>query len=154
MEAKEVMTKQPQCCIADTGLVAVARMMIDSDCGAIPVVGDLETRMPIGVITDRDMVIRAIAVGRNPLELTARDCMTTPAFTVTKDTDLDDCIEMLEERQIRRVLVVDKDGSCCGIIAQADVASHASKRTAGELLRGVSLPTPESKAKTIGEPRT
>ena len=153
MKAKEVMTKQPQCCISDTSLVTVARMMIDCDCGAIPVVGDLETRMPIGVITDRDMVIRAIAASQNPLELTARDCMTTPAFTVTEDTDLDDCIELLEERQIRRVLVVDKGGACCGIIAQADVASHASKRTAGELLRGVSLPTPDSKAKTIGEPR-
>ena len=153
MKAKEVMTKQPQCCTSDNSLVTVARMMIECDCGAIPVVGDLEARMPIGVITDRDMVIRAIAVSQNPLELTARDCMTTPAFTVTEDTDLDDCIELLEERQIRRVLVVDKRGACCGIIAQADVASHASKRTAGELLRGVSLPTPDSKAKTIGEPR-
>lgn len=61
-----------------------------------------------------------------------------PVYTVTEDTDLADCIEMLEQRQIRRAVVVDSTGRCIGIIAQADIASHASKRTAGELLQYVS----------------
>ena len=67
--------------------------------------------------------------------------MTTPAITVTEETDLDDCIEMLERAQIRRMIVVDDRGRCTGIVAQADIASHTSKRKTGELLRSVSRPS-------------
>jgi CBS domain-containing protein len=141
MKVREVMTKQPTCCTPDTSLEAVARLMLDCDCGLIPVVGDLAGKFPIGVITDRDIVSRAIAGGKNPLELTARDCMTMPAITVTEDTGLHDCCDLLEINQIRRVLIVDRDGRLTGVVAQADVAAHASKRLAGELLREVSQPT-------------
>lgn len=141
MKVRDVMTAEPTCCTADTSLEAVARLMVDCDCGVLPVVGDLTNKFPIGVITDRDIVTRAIAGGKNPLELTARDCMTSPAITLVADTALDDCLDMLEINQIRRVVIVDDDGHVCGILAQADVAAHASKRTAGELVREVSQPT-------------
>jgi CBS domain-containing protein len=141
MKVREVMTKQPTCCTPDTSLEAVARLMVDCDCGVIPVVGDLAGKFPIGVITDRDIITRALAGGKNPLELTARDCMTMPAITVTEDTSLKDCCDLLEINQIRRVLVVDRDGRLSGIVAQADVAAHGSKRLAGELVREVSQPT-------------
>lgn len=141
MKVRDVMTADPTCCLPDTSLEAVGRLMVECDCGAIPVVGDLAARFPIGIVTDRDIVTRAIAGGKNPLELTARDCMTMPAITVTPDTKLDDCLELLELNQIRRVIVVDRDGRLCGMVAQADVAAHASKRKAGELVREVSLPT-------------
>ena len=115
-------------------------MMVVRDCGAIPVVGDLETRMPLGIVTDRDIVLRTIARGHDPMRLTARDCMTAPAFTIVEDARLQDCVELLELGQIRRAIVVDATGGCVGIVAQADVARHASKREAGELLRQVSKP--------------
>lgn len=139
-KVKDVMTRDPVCCTPESPLEAVAQLMKQQDCGALPVVGDLVDRYPIGIITDRDIVIRALADGVNPLGLTARDCMTAPAETVTEDTTLDDCIEVLEERQIRRVIVVDQGGHCTGIVAQADVAIHASKHEAGELLKEVSRP--------------
>jgi CBS domain-containing protein len=141
MKVRNVMTKQPTCCTPDTSLEAVARLMVDCDCGIIPVVGDLAGKFPIGVITDRDIVTRSLAGGKNPLELTARDCMTMPAITVTEDTSLQDCCDLLEINQIRRVLVVDRDGRMSGVVAQADVAAHGSKRLAGELVREVSQPT-------------
>jgi CBS domain-containing protein len=141
MKVSEVMTPEPTCCTPGTPLEAVARLMIDCDCGAIPVVGDLASKFPIGIITDRDIVTRAIAAGKNPLGLVARDCMTMPAITVTLDTPVDDCLDMLELNQIRRVIVVDRDGRVAGVIAQADLATRVSKRKAGELLREVSQPT-------------
>ena len=70
MKVKEVMTANPACCLTDTGLQEVAQMMIDNDCGEIPVVESMEEKRPIGVITDRDIVCRTVARGLNPLDLT------------------------------------------------------------------------------------
>lgn len=67
MRVKEVMTANPTCCTSSTTLPEVAQMMIDYDCGEIPVVEDGKTNLPIGVITDRDIVRRTVAKGLNPL---------------------------------------------------------------------------------------
>lgn len=141
MRASEAMTRYPHCCTPETSLEHVARMMIEHDCGAIPVVGDLATRFPVGIITDRDIVTRVVAVGISPALLAVRDCMTAPPLTVAEDTSLSTVIDLLEERQIRRVIVTDHDGRVSGIIAAADVAAHASRRKAGELLQQVSMPS-------------
>ena len=138
MKVKDVMSRNPTCCTADCSLESIARIMADRDCGAIPIVGDLATRFPLGIVTDRDIVLRAVACGRNPAMLMARDCMTAPPLTISEDADLKSCIELLEERQIRRIVVVDLAGRIVGIVAQADIATSASKRQAGELLREVS----------------
>jgi CBS domain-containing protein len=146
MKVRDVMTPKPSCCLPETTLTAVADLMSKCDCGAIPVVGDADGQFPIGMITDRDIVTRGLAGGSNPLKLVARDCMTTPAVTITEDSDLDECLDLLEERQLRRVIVVDKKGRCSGIVAQADVAAHATKRESGKLLRKVSKQNPELRA--------
>ena len=142
MKIQDVMTKQPACCTPETSLESVARMMAECDCGAIPVVDDLETLAPLGVITDRDIVVRALADGQNPMELTAAACMTAPAVTVKRDADLDECVKHLEDRQIRRAVVVDNDGRVCGIVAPADIAMHTPKRVVGELIERVSERVP------------
>lgn len=147
MKVSEVMTKFPATCTPDQTVAAAARLMISADCGAIPVVGE-QDELPIGVITDRDIVVRAIANDLGP-ETLVRDCMTTPAITVTTETSLGDCIKLLEQRQIRRVFVVDEAGRCIGVVAQADIAEHASKRKAGELLQEVSRPSIVSTAATV-----
>jgi CBS domain-containing protein len=139
MKARDVMTKSPTCATPDARLEAIARMMIQCDCGGIPIVAE-ESGMPLGIVTDRDIVVRTVADGLDPLVLTARDCMTTPAVVVSEDDDLRDIVDLLERRQLRRVIVVDRLGAVCGIIAQADIAVHASKRKTGELLREVSHP--------------
>lgn len=140
MLVQDVMTRDPVCCTPDTSIADAARLMVDRDCGALPVVGDLTRRKPIGMITDRDIVTRAIAQDRDPMTLTVRDCMTSPAVTIVEGTSLHDCVEQLEIGQIRRVIVVDAAGSCIGVVAQADIALHASKRETGELVREVSRP--------------
>jgi CBS domain-containing protein len=146
MQVREVMTADPTCCTADTNLPAVARMMIDNDCGEIPVVDNAHSNVPIGVVTDRDIVCRTIANGLNPLDLTAADCMSKPAVTVTPDLSIEECCRLMEEKLIRRVPVVDERGSCCGIVALADIARQTKKSVAGEIVQDVSEPTRSASA--------
>jgi CBS domain-containing protein len=134
--AKDVMTPDPQCCSPETPLNEVASLMVECDCGEIPVV-DNANRL-IGVVTDRDIVCRIVAKGKNPSSETAQDAMTQPVVAVTADTTLDEIVAVMEENQIRRVPVVDAQGCCCGIIAQADVAMVARESEVGELVREVS----------------
>ena len=138
MQVKEIMTPDPACCTPDTTLQRVAEMMVENDCGEIPVVENIASMKPVGVITDRDITCRAVAKGLNPLTLTAAECMTTPCVTVTPDTSLDECCRVLEENQIRRVPVVDAGGACCGIVALADIAKHAKTRDTAEVVKEVS----------------
>ena len=146
MEVKDVMTPDPACCMPDTVLQRVAELMVENDCGEIPVVENMANMRPVGVITDRDIVCRTVAKGLNPLSLTASDCLTTPAVTVTPETPLDECCRVLEENQIRRVPVVDASGACCGIVALADIAKHAAKSETAEVVKEVSEPSSSASA--------
>jgi len=138
MEVKDVMTPDPACCTPETPLREAARLMVENDCGEIPVVEDGASRQPVGVITDRDITCRAVAVGLNPLELRVADCMSAPCVTVTPDTPLEECIKVMEENRIRRVPVVDAGGACRGIVALADIARHAGRRDTAEVVKEVS----------------
>ena len=141
MQVKELMTADPACCTSENGLQEVAQMMVDNDCGEIPVVENKETKLPIGVITDRDIVCRTVARGLNPLDLTVADCMSKPCVTVTPDMSVEECSRILEENKIRRVPVVDADGSCCGIVALADIVLHARSSVAADVVKEVSAAT-------------
>ena len=140
MNVRDIMTKDPACCTPDSKLTDVARMMVDHDCGQIPVIENQSTGKPVGVVTDRDIIIRAIAKGKNPLDMTARDVMSSPAVTVTPDTRIEDCCRTLEDKQVRRVPVIDDRGRCCGMVSQADIAQHATEKMTAEVVRTVSQP--------------
>ena len=140
MFVKECMTADPACCTPDTSLHAVVRLMIENDCGEIPVVSSVAERRPIGVITDRDIALRTVGEGRNPLEMSAGECMSAPCVTVTPDTTLHACCLVMEEKQIRRVPVVDDAGSCVGIVALADIARHAGQGDLSEVVKEISEP--------------
>lgn len=134
--AREIMTASPQCCARETTLNEVANLMVEADCGEIPVT-DSSNRL-VGVITDRDIVCRVVAKGKNPSAVTAGEVMTEPVVCVKEDTSLQDVMSVMEENQIRRVPVVDATGCCCGIISQADVAMNAREGQVGEMVREVS----------------
>lgn len=140
MKVSDIMTESPACCTPETSLTDVAKTMCEHDCGELPVVkgeGDLE---PVGVITDRDIVCRALAKGKEPTELSARHCMTSPAFTVRPDADIKECSRLLEQKKIRRALVVDENGKVCGIVSQADVARRCEPKLVSEVVREISQP--------------
>ena len=134
--ARDVMTPDPACCTTSTTLDQVAKLMAQHDCGEIPVIDRGE--QPVGVITDRDIVCRVVAEGKNPTAHTVEECMTQPVQTVTVDTPVEDVVRMMEKHQIRRVPVVDEKGCVMGIIAQADIAWAESEEEVGELVREVS----------------
>ncbi len=146
MRVEEIMSRNPACCTPDTMLPDVARAMVACDCGEIPVVESKNTMRPVGVVTDRDIACRSVATGRDPLQMKAGECMTSPCVTITPDTDIDDCCRLMEENQIRRVVVVDQSGRCCGIVAQADIARHAPKRETARMVTQVSRPPARSPA--------
>jgi CBS domain-containing protein len=130
------MTRDPACCTSNTSIDEVAKLMVQNNCGEIPIV---DTRdHVVGVVTDRDIVCRVVAEGKNPVGYTVDACMTRDVVTVRDDTPLDEVVQMMEQHQIRRVPVVAKDGCCAGIIAQADIARDAPEHKVAELVRWVS----------------
>lgn len=138
MDVRSAMTPNPAACSADTPLREVARLMRDNDCGQIPVV-DAERR-PLGVVTDRDIVVRLLADGRDPNAACASDCMSSPAMTIDATRSLADACDLMEAQRVRRLPVVDADGHLCGMVAQADVALHGRDREMLEVIKQVSEP--------------
>lgn len=137
MHVQDIMTQNPCCCGPTTSVQAAAKLMMDNDCGEIPVIDD--NGIPIGVITDRDIACRCIAEGK-PSDTPVGDVMSSPVVTVTPATSIADCCATMEENQIRRVPVVDDAGKCCGMVSQADIALGSNTANTGELVRDMSKP--------------
>ena len=133
------MTVNPACCTPETPLEQVAKLMIQHDCGEIPVIDSAE--QVIGVITDRDIVCRLVAQGKNPLAYTAEICMSDPVITVPTETPIAEVLSTMEKHQIRRVPVVDDEGRCAGMISQSDVAWIGAEHQVAELVREISRDT-------------
>lgn len=134
-----IMTKNPACCTPEMGLQEVAALMIQFDCGEIPVVDSLQDMRIAGVITDRDICCRTVGLGLNPLKMNTADIMTFPAVTVTSDMSLDKCCEIMEANKIRRVPVIDEFSKVCGIVALADIVRSKQDLTTN-VVREVSKP--------------
>jgi CBS domain-containing protein len=140
MQVKNIMTQSPACCTPDTKLQNVAKQMIDNHCGCVPVI-EKKTQRLIGVITDRDIVCRALATGKEVRELVAGDCMSSDVVTAMPDMDVGECGELMKASQIRRIPVVDVAGHCCGIVSQADLAEACAPQRVTEIVRGISRHT-------------
>lgn len=138
MKVKIVMTQNTVVAARSTYLSEVARKMLDNDVGEIPIVhGD----KPVGVVTDRDIVIRLVAYGQDPKQVRAEDCMTSPAITIEQDADLKECAELMARERIRRIPIVDVQGRLCGIVALADLERRTDTRSMkADVSRHVSQP--------------
>ena len=143
MQIREIMTPNPACCIPDSTVQDVARMMQENDCGCIPVVDSFAGMKPVGTITDRDITIRTVAANQNPMNMKASEIMTSNIATVKPQMSLEECFDVMEDREIRRVLVIDEQGKCCGIVAQADIVQSGTNpiRT-NKVIREISESTP------------
>ena len=124
----------------DATLQDIASMMVEHDCGAIPVV-EPASRKLVGIVTDRDIACRAVAVGLSPSQTRAEDILTMPIHTVSPDATIDECVLKMEELQLRRMPVADEQGRLVGIIAQADIARSGPERTTAELVKDISKPS-------------
>ena len=133
-QIREVMTEQPKSCSRDASVRDVAKLMAQEDVGPIPVVdGD---RL-VGIVTDRDLVIRVLAEGRDPESTTVGEVASSDPVTLSPDADIDEGLELLAQNQVRRLLVVEGD-RLVGIVAQADIARLGKDEKTGELVEDIS----------------
>ena len=119
MRARDIMTREPECCRPEQTARDAAQVMRDRDCGCVPIVDDAGT--VIGIITDRDLAVRAIALGKDS-NTSLSELMTSGAASCGADDDLRDVEQKMAELQVRRIPIVDASGRCLGIISQADIA--------------------------------
>lgn len=123
MRARDIMTKKPQCCRRNQTAREAAVVMRDRDCGCVPIVDDADR--VVGIVTDRDLAVRAIAAGMDG-NTSLGELMTATVECCGQDDDLRDVEQRMAELQVRRIPIVDAGGRCLGIISQADIARAAS----------------------------
>jgi CBS domain-containing protein len=138
-KVRDVMTAGPVAVTPDTPVAAVAEVMEMDDIGAVPVVED--DRLT-GMITDRDIVIRAIAKGKDPRGMPVREIYTRQVIAVAPDDKLGDAVSIMADRQIRRLPVVDEENHLVGVVSQADIAAQAKEKEVGEMVEEISKPAP------------
>ena len=131
----EVMTDRPRCVTAETTVSEAAQLMKSDDVGSLPV---LDGEQLAGMITDRDIVVRAIAEGKDPRGMPVREVASREHVRVNAYDDLSSALHSMASLQVRRLPVVDDDGRLVGILAQADVAREAKDKDSGQMLQDIS----------------
>jgi CBS domain-containing protein len=138
MKVKEVMTRDVEKIAADNFLTDAASMMRSLDVGALPV---CENDKLIGIITDRDIAVRAVADGRDPNECTVREAMSKEVCWCYEDDDVAKAAAIMEEHQVRRLPVFDGENRAIGIVSLGDLATrNHNNRLSAEILQQVSEP--------------
>jgi CBS domain-containing protein len=126
MKIKEIMTENPKACVPTDTLSEAARCMWDSDCGVLPVVKD--GGMVVGLITDRDICMAAAMNNRNLSNLAVEDVMSGTVYSASPDDDVARALEIMQERKIRRLPVVNTDGTLNGMLSINDVILRAQDK--------------------------
>ena len=143
MKVRDIMTAKPASCSPQDSLSRAAQLMEKNDCGCIPVV---DSERVVGVITDRDIAVRGVAHGRSS-DTQVSELMTSTTLSCSADSDVNEVERIMADEQVRRVLVLDDDGHCVGIVAQADVARAADRgdgvqdAEVGRIVERISEPT-------------
>jgi CBS domain-containing protein len=137
----EVMTTDPQTASPATSVRSAAELMQREDVGSLPIVDDGGSL--VGIVTDRDIVVRVVAAGGNVDQVRVGEILTDSLVPVYPDDDLDYAVELMAKNQVRRLPVV-YDSRLVGMLAQADVAQEAKDKRAGQLLEAISQDQPHS----------
>jgi CBS domain-containing protein len=138
MKVSDIMTKDVEYVRPDTSLQEAAQSMRDLDVGMLPVV---DGEQLVGIVTDRDITIRATAEGLDPITATVSEAMTTDTVYCYADDDITKAARIMEDRQIRRLPVINQDNQLVGVISLGDLAVQGGdERLAGEVLERISEP--------------
>ena len=130
----EVMTDRPRCVTPETLVSEAAQLMETDNIGSLPI---LDGEQLAGMVTDRDIVIRAVAKGKDPRGMPVREVASRELVTVQADDDLSDALKLMAGHQVRRLPVVDEDNRLVGILAQADIALEAKEKSVGEMIEEI-----------------
>jgi len=131
----DVMTERPRAVSPQTPLTEVAEVMEAEDVGAIPLV---EGDRLVGIVTDRDIVVRAVAKGKDLSGMPASEVSSRELLTVSPDDDLSDALEIMMKNQVRRLAVTAEDDRLVGVVSQADVALQGKDKDTGQMVEGIS----------------
>ena len=131
----EVMTDRPRCVTPETPVAEAAQLMETEDVGSLPI---LDGEQLAGMVTDRDIVIRAVAKGKDPKGMPVREVASRDLVTVHADDDLSDALQLMASHQERRLPVVDDDNTQVGIVAQADIALIGRDKKTGQVVEEIS----------------
>jgi CBS domain-containing protein len=137
MKIREIMTPDAQCVGPDETLVDAASLMRQLDVGVLPVCADTKV---VGMITDRDITVRAVADARDPGSTKVHEIMSPGTVSVFEDDDVDEAVRVMEEHQVRRAPVFNHEDRLVGIVSLGDIAVDASAALSGEALKRVSQP--------------
>ena len=139
MQVKEVMTRGVECMRPDATLQEAARKMRELDVGPLPVCGDNDRL--VGMLTDRDITVRAVAEGQDPKSALVRDIMTPSIIYCFEDQDVTEAARLMKENQIRRLVVLNRNKRLVGIVSLGDLAVETGdEELAGKTLEEVSEP--------------
>ena len=142
MKAQDIMSRNPSCVTPDTSIVDAARLMKDENVGVVPVVESETSKKLVGVLTDRDIAVRAVAAGRDGATTSVGHIMTADVRTSAPTDSVKEVMELMGSEQIRRVPVVDERGALVGIIAQADIVLEAKdNKEAEKTIEKISQPS-------------
>jgi CBS domain-containing protein len=147
MKVRDAMTPDPVCCLTTDSAQKVAGILCKQGVGSIPVVTDHESRKLIGIITDRDLCCSVVAAGLNPQSTPVEKFISPNPVTCREDASLDNCEQLMQERQVRRIPIVDSDGRVIGIVSQADLALKDKRERVAKTVAEVSKP--RSSAPTV-----
>jgi CBS domain-containing protein len=142
MKVREVMTPDPVCCVPGDTAQSVAKIMCEHNVGSIPVVADQQSRKLTGIITDRDLCCSIIAQGLDAKTTSIQKYMRQNPVACRDGENLDGCEQAMQKHQIRRIPVVDGDGRCIGIVAQADLALKDKPEKVSKTVTEISRPQP------------
>ena len=131
----DVMSANPCAIDANKPVAYAAKMMKQEDVGLTPIV---EGDRLVGALTDRDIVTRVVAEGRDPQSVPVREVASTDLVTIDPQQDLDEALRLMASNQVRRLPVVAEDGRLVGVLAQADVAREAKDKQTGQLVEEIS----------------
>ena len=139
MKIQEIMTKDPATVTPGTTVRDAAKLMQREDTGILPVVESEGNKRLVGVVTDRDITVRAVAAGKDPSSATVREAMSEGVRWVYEDASAEEAARIMSEHQIRRLPVINRDKRLVGIVAVGDFAVESSAlRPAAEAMSGVS----------------
>jgi CBS domain-containing protein len=145
MQVFEMMHEYPVCCTELDTAQRAAELMKEHHAGALPVVEHGNGGKVIGVVTDRDLCLRVIVEARDPLKVRVLECMTNAPICCEPKDDVQYALVLMCEHHVRRLPVVESDGTICGMISFANlVTNHVDPIEMVELLKAVSVPTPEA----------
>jgi CBS domain-containing protein len=140
MKVREVMTADPVCCTPDDTAQTVAKIMCDQSIGSVPVVEDQQSRKLIGMITDRDLCCAVVGGGLDPKSTPIQRFVAMHPVSCRDGENVEKCERAMQEHQLRRIPVVDGEGNCIGIVAQADLALKEKPEKLSRTVAEISKP--------------